>query len=291
MTYEFHEVANIFPMMNEDEFVDLVTSIKQNGQREPIILYEDKIIDGRNRYTACKELRVEPKVEYWDEQGSLLDFVKDKNLNRRQLSQSQRGMIAARMKPLYEDEAKQRMTAGVKANINPGLHGDEGSIKGRSNEVVGKKFGISRGTVARASRVLNEGTEELQQAVDNGEVSVRKASDIAGLPKEVQNEALKKTITPTKEEKSKVAKENEEYIKKHTFPLSEDDIEVENIENDINEYLRHNMSKLQAKICSMENTSNILGKLTMFSETIRRYADDLQMTIELKNKMERDKKC
>lgn len=44
---EIHEVANIFPMMNEEEFAGLVKSIKENGQKLPIWTYQGKIIDGR----------------------------------------------------------------------------------------------------------------------------------------------------------------------------------------------------------------------------------------------------
>jgi DNA modification methylase len=52
---EFHEVANIFPMMNGEEFAALVEDIKTNGLQEAIWLHEMQIVDGRNRYRACQE--------------------------------------------------------------------------------------------------------------------------------------------------------------------------------------------------------------------------------------------
>jgi ParB-like chromosome segregation protein Spo0J len=54
-TIEFHSVANIFPMMTGKEFEALKQDILTNGLKEPIWLYEGKIIDGRNRYLACLE--------------------------------------------------------------------------------------------------------------------------------------------------------------------------------------------------------------------------------------------
>jgi len=50
---EFHEIANIFPLMDGPEFTALVEDIRNNGLLDPIITHDGKIIDGRNRYRAC----------------------------------------------------------------------------------------------------------------------------------------------------------------------------------------------------------------------------------------------
>ena len=55
---EFHSITNIFPMMSEEEFTDLVEDIKKHGLREPIWTWEGKIVDGRNRYLACTKAGV-----------------------------------------------------------------------------------------------------------------------------------------------------------------------------------------------------------------------------------------
>ena len=67
MIREFHEVANIFPMMQGDEFDALKADIDANGLREPVWLHPDgRIIDGRNRYLACCELGIEPQYRTWN---------------------------------------------------------------------------------------------------------------------------------------------------------------------------------------------------------------------------------
>jgi len=60
MVYEFHEIAGIFPLMEKEELEALTKDIAENGLQEPIILYEGKILDGRNRYLACLQAGVEP---------------------------------------------------------------------------------------------------------------------------------------------------------------------------------------------------------------------------------------
>jgi ParB-like chromosome segregation protein Spo0J len=47
---EFHALANIFPPLEGEDFDALVADIKAHGLHEPVVLFEDKILDGRNRY-------------------------------------------------------------------------------------------------------------------------------------------------------------------------------------------------------------------------------------------------
>ena len=59
-----HPVAEMFPMMTEEELDELAEDIKQNGLLNPIIKDKDDVlIDGRNRLEACKRAGVEPVFE------------------------------------------------------------------------------------------------------------------------------------------------------------------------------------------------------------------------------------
>ena len=53
-----HNLAKINPLMSYVEFEALKHSIRQNGLLEPILLYQSKVIDGRNRINALRALGV-----------------------------------------------------------------------------------------------------------------------------------------------------------------------------------------------------------------------------------------
>ena len=95
---EFHEAANIFPLLTGTEYTALREDIRANGLIEPVILYEGKIRDGRNRYTACLDIGIEPAFDEWKNGHSTpLSYVISKNLHRRHLNETQRAVVASKI--------------------------------------------------------------------------------------------------------------------------------------------------------------------------------------------------
>src|SRR5258708_13516885 len=78
----------------------------EEGHREPIILYRGKILDGRNRYRACRLKDINPRFRE-ELPPDPYAFVASANLHRRHLDASQRAMIAADLATLRDGEHKQ----------------------------------------------------------------------------------------------------------------------------------------------------------------------------------------
>jgi DNA-binding MarR family transcriptional regulator len=53
---EIHRLADELPLMDAIQFEALKEDIKNNGQKVPIIMYKGKVVDGRHRTKALKEL-------------------------------------------------------------------------------------------------------------------------------------------------------------------------------------------------------------------------------------------
>jgi ParB-like chromosome segregation protein Spo0J len=187
-TLKTHPVAAVFPEMSGAQFAALVSDIRQNGLREPVLLHPDgSIIDGRNRYRACLEAGVAPSFRTWDGQGSLVGLVLSLNLHRRHLDESQRAMVGARAKPMFEEEARKRQAHGqtapgktLVANLPEAL--DAGTSRDKAAAIVN----VSPRTVETAAKVIKSGAPELVDAVDHGEVSVSAAREIAELAADEQ---------------------------------------------------------------------------------------------------------
>ena len=117
----FHPLAELFPLLSGQEFAELVEDVKRNGLREPICTLDGKILDGRNRSRAGVEAGIKPKFRELNGDGSPLEFVLSMNLRRRHLNESQRAMVGAKLRPIFEEEARQRELSGKRVNPSANL--------------------------------------------------------------------------------------------------------------------------------------------------------------------------
>lgn len=218
MTLEFHEVADIFPLMEGVDFNEFRDDIRKHGLKEPIWLHNGKIIDGRNRYMACQSLGIAPGFREWNGVGDLTAFVVSLNLHRRHLTDSQRAMVAAKIAKKFEKSARERQAHGstapgrsASANGNhetlsanwreassPNGDGNakaSSSHKGEADhskvsEQAAALLNVSPRSVERATTVLKNGTPELVKAVEQGDVKVASAAQVATLPKPEQAQVV-----------------------------------------------------------------------------------------------------
>ncbi len=114
------------------------------------------------------------------------------NLHRRHLTPSQAGMCAARAREIYEKQVKEKERLRKSKMTRENLHE---SFEGRASDFAGKAFGVSARTVDHATTVLKKGTPELVAAVDQGRMTVSKASRLAAPPAPKASAASTSTAT------------------------------------------------------------------------------------------------
>jgi N6-adenosine-specific RNA methylase IME4/ParB-like chromosome segregation protein Spo0J len=180
--FAFHPLANNFPPIEGPEFDALVDDIATHGLHDPIVILDEQILDGRNRYRACLEAGVEPTFVLFEGDDPVA-FVISVNVKRRHLDESRRAYVAA-------------LFAIMRQGERTDLPSNEG--KSISQEQAAKLMNVGVASVERARAVLNSGTLELQHAVAQGKMAVSAAADIAKAEPEFQRAVVEKVETGVK---------------------------------------------------------------------------------------------
>lgn len=196
---EKHEY-NIFPDMTEDKYKMLLSDLSDNGYDSsfPIYLYQNKILDGWNRWRACNELNINPEyVEFEGTDIEAIRFVLRTN-KRRDLSSSQWATISAEAdeitKIIKEDIEKQRRE---KISFNNGMKATPQQIAGsqerESDEVIADMFHTNKQYVRDARRLKTENPVAFEQ-VKSGEKTLTKIKQEEKKQNEETNSHLKKDV-------------------------------------------------------------------------------------------------
>ncbi|NBA93447.1 ParB N-terminal domain-containing protein [Pseudomonas sp. R5(2019)] len=167
--YEFHTLAMLFPKIVGERFESLVASIKANGVRIPIVIYQGKILDGVNRYLATKELGVECPTQVY-EGDDPLTYVADLNLQQRDLTYDERKKIAAAMTNLGHGSNQH------KAKVEPPVGGSSEEVAPVSAKAAATKMHVSQRSVERErAKQKAEASPEVNKSVEAGTMSLRAA--------------------------------------------------------------------------------------------------------------------
>jgi hypothetical protein len=106
--YDFHPLAELFPLIEGQEFEALVADVRTNGIIVPIILHQGKILDGRNRYRAAKAGGHAFTAKDFRDLAPGLDpkaFVISANIARRQLTSKQKRDFIAKQIDARPDDS------------------------------------------------------------------------------------------------------------------------------------------------------------------------------------------
>lgn len=176
----WHEYANLFPMLDAPAQDALRADIQAHGVREPVIQFEGRILDGRNRYMAARDLGLEfPVAEFEGTQDEALAYVLSTNLHRRHLTESQRAAVAAKMANMKRggDGSNQHESKPANLPVGPAP-----ISQGQAADIMK----VSERSVRDAAKVLEQGAPELVEAVEQGKASVNAAVAVSTLPKDEQ---------------------------------------------------------------------------------------------------------
>ena len=170
------EFRDLIPPLSSEERSGLEESIRKDGCRDHLSVWKEEeiLLDGHNRLAICEEHGVPFQtysVSLKDRTAAKVWIIKNQ-VSRRNLNESQRAMLAAKLATLERGDNQHTQICGTS-------QGDAARL-----------FNVSQRTVTSAKRVLTAGSPELQAAVSTGQVPVSVAAEIATVPVEEQRAIL-----------------------------------------------------------------------------------------------------
>jgi hypothetical protein len=114
-TFEYvaHPLADLLPMIDENNFANLKADIVQKGILEQIWLFEGRILDGRNRYKAAKACGLGlTAANFRQFEGTPAEaeaFVFSTNFLRRQMTNAQKQAVIRTMIEKYPGESNRQI--------------------------------------------------------------------------------------------------------------------------------------------------------------------------------------
>lgn len=243
--YKIHPIAELFPMLPDEEINKLAEDIKANGQRLSIVRCNGQIVDGRNRLRACLLAGVEPQIKDREDLNTDADVAKaitSMNIRRRHLSASERAAIAVELMTIIEkdekkveqnikpEEAQQTLetnkenqeeppveeTSAIKAKKDPEEEPAKRN-KVKLREEASEMMGVDPSYVARAEKIKTEDPEAFE-SIKKGEKAISKVQ------KEKENKQ-QKTEAQIKEKAHKIVAKCSEVLEKLGYQLVNEEIE------------------------------------------------------------------
>lgn len=175
------ELQKVMPELSEEEYKELENSLLKDGFKgSPIIVWDDIIIDGHNRYEICQKhgIPYEIKELSFNNKEEVIQWMVRAQLGRRNLTPLQRIKLVETYRPIYEKQAKENKSANggnKKAELEISPTPKKPTKKIDVREKLASDAGVSTNTYSKGKKILDFGNEELIRQVETGEKSINKA--------------------------------------------------------------------------------------------------------------------
>jgi N6-adenosine-specific RNA methylase IME4 len=195
-----NEFRNLIPALQPDEREHLETSLKTEGNRDPIIIWKENqlLLDGHNRYDICTQnnipLKPANELSFPDRNAAMVWIIQNQ-FGRRNLQVFSRGVLALKLEGLLKEQAKTRQgtRTDLIQNIPPMLAGS--SRDRETREIVAKTAHVSHGTLDKIKILQEKATPKQKEELVKGSKTVNQV--YVAVRRDEVKEQVKKTEWPT----------------------------------------------------------------------------------------------
>ena len=166
------ELKNLLPPLSEQEYAGLEADILEHGCLSPIVVWNETIVDGHNRYEICEKHGISFEVKPLE--FASLDEARfwawTHQENRRNLTPYQRTTIALQFKPMLAAKAKKKEFARKSTLLNSAKSDKEYNTRQELADIAD----VSQDTVSRVEFLEKYADEETKQRLRDGDTTINR---------------------------------------------------------------------------------------------------------------------
>lgn len=189
------EFQSLLLPLTPDEYQQLKQNIIEDGCREPLVIWNNIIVDGHNRYQICthNDIPFTTVSKDFADREAVKDWIDSNQLGRRNLSPDQSSFIRGRVyrrqvKPIGNpDFGKKTQRYQNDTIANP---------PEKTSRKLAEKFGVSHQTIMRDGKFAEavESLPEIQEQIQQGKPVVKKNVIAAAKAKKEGDDEMAKKI-------------------------------------------------------------------------------------------------
>lgn len=173
-----NEFKTLIHPLKRDEYLQLELNLTIDGCREPIIVWNNIIIDGHNRYEICNRLHIPYAVQhmYFDSRAEAIIWICNNQLGRRNITEETRRYLIGKQYELEKVVRKNPNAYGFNQYKKRG-HEDGESFR-RTAQKISAEYHVSTGAVqkyaiyCRALDSISEVDPDLSSKVLSGNCKI-----------------------------------------------------------------------------------------------------------------------
>lgn len=166
------EFKALIPPLTKEEFEQLEKNIIDDGIRDALVVWNDTLIDGHNRFEICEKHGFDYQTEdaAFASRDEAKEWIIRNQFGRRNLSAYDRSILALRLEEMFKAKAKIK-------KIESGGPVPQKSVKPPidTQKELAKVAGVSHDTIAKVKTIEARASEPVKQAIRTGELSINKA--------------------------------------------------------------------------------------------------------------------
>jgi N6-adenosine-specific RNA methylase IME4 len=164
------ELRDLIPPLEKEEYSQLRSSIKSEGCRDAIVLWNDTIIDGHNRYEICSKENVKFKTinKRFKDKSEVILWMIDNQLGRRNISKYDRTRLALKKTDILKPLAKEKL----KTHTKQGYQKSDKAV--HVSKEVAKIAKVSHDTVAKVKFIEEKADQKQKEDLSSQKFSINK---------------------------------------------------------------------------------------------------------------------